>query len=157
MGAGFPEQFISISRTSYAELPRQEKSLVMSSSHKSLKSEKAAANMRRLFGSREEEGRQEALLTDEAGEPLGSGGDLDAWTAYRKAEKPGAGKRKMGDVSRRGGGEVRGDGQTSNGFNRLTRKGNRCYRRDSEYHLAPKMPAEGYPERGAQPGVSGTR
>ena len=35
---------------------------------------------------------------------------------------------------------MQGGGQTLNGFNRKTVLRNRCYRRNSEYHLAPRCP-----------------
>ena len=88
-GAGFPEQFVSISRANNAGLPRQEKSLVIASSRKCLWFEEASARARRLFGSRGETGRQGVFSTDEASGPPGSDGDLGAWTAYGKAEKRG--------------------------------------------------------------------
>ena len=37
-------------------------------------------------------------------------------------------------------GEAKGDGQMLNGFNRRKGERNRCFARDSEYHLAPKRP-----------------
>ena len=97
-GAGFPELCISIVRANNAGLPRPEKSLVTAISHTSLKFEEVAANVRRLFGSRGEKSRQDVLLTEEAAGSLGSSGDLDAWAAYGKAKKQGAGN-KRGAVS----------------------------------------------------------
>ena len=47
MGSGYPEQFASKLRMNNAGLYRQEESLVMASSHKSLMFEDAAANTRR--------------------------------------------------------------------------------------------------------------
>ena len=47
--------------------------------------------------------------------------------AYRKAKN-------------RGGGKVRNDGRTLNGFNRRAGKRNRCHRCDCGYHVAPKRP-----------------
>ena len=88
MGAGFPERFVSILRMSYAGVPRQEKSLVMASSHKSLKFEDASANMRRLFGSRGVKGRHDVLLAVEADGPL------EACMANRKAKQNGASKKE---------------------------------------------------------------
>ena len=52
MGAGYPEQFVSVLRMDNAALSRHEKSLVMASCHRSLEFETASGNMRRLFGSR---------------------------------------------------------------------------------------------------------
>ena len=106
MGAGFPERFVSILRMSYAGVPRQEKSLVMASSHKSLKFEDASANMRRLSGSRGGKGRKDVLLAEAADGPLGSDEDLEAWTAYRMAQKKGASKSKKDGAPKRGGGRV---------------------------------------------------
>ena len=71
-GEGFPEQSAPKLRMNNALLPRQEKSLVMASNHKSLKFEEVAANMRRLFGSRGGGSRQDVLTTEEADGPLGS-------------------------------------------------------------------------------------
>ena len=50
------------------------------------------------------------MTTEEAVEPLGSGEDLDALAAHKKAEKQGAGKKKKDGVPKRGGGEVKGGG-----------------------------------------------
>ena len=69
MGAGFPEHFVSISHMNNAGLPLQEKSLVIASSRKSLKSEDASANARRFRGSRGEKGRQGVVLAEEADGP----------------------------------------------------------------------------------------
>ena len=70
-----------------AGLPRQEKSPVAASSHKSLKFEDAAANMRRLFGSRGGGSRQNVRITEEAVGPLGGDEDQEACVAYKKAKK----------------------------------------------------------------------
>ena len=52
MGAGSPERIAPILRMRNAGVPRQDKSLSTACSHKSLKFEGVAANLRRLFGSR---------------------------------------------------------------------------------------------------------
>ena len=78
MGTGFPEQFASILRMGNAGSPRQEKSLVMASSRKSLKFEKVAANMRRLLGSRGECSRRDAQISGEADGPPASDKDQGA-------------------------------------------------------------------------------
>ena len=109
MGAGFPEQLISKLRTNDAALSRKGKSLVMASSHKSLKFDEASANMRRLFGSRGGSGRIDALITGEAVGPLGNDGDLGACLANKKAEEHGVGQKKKDGVPIRGGDKVRGD------------------------------------------------
>ena len=67
----------------------------MASRRKSPEFEDAAANMRRLFGSRGGSGRQDALCTEGAVGPRGSGEDLDALAAYKKAETRG-GREKEG-------------------------------------------------------------
>ena len=46
---------------------------------------------------------------------------------------------------------MRQDGQTLNGFSRGAGARNRCYRRDSEYHLAPKRPRRGAPRGACSP------
>ena len=66
MGAGSPEQFVSILRMNNAGLSRHGGSLVMASWQNCLMFEEASAHMRRLFGSRRNEGRQGVLLTEEA-------------------------------------------------------------------------------------------
>ena len=63
MGAGFPDQFGSILRMRAAGPPRQEKSPVIASGHRSLKFGEAAASMRSLSGSRGGSGRQDVLIT----------------------------------------------------------------------------------------------
>ena len=104
MGAGSPEQFISILRMDDAALSRQEKPLVMASCHKSLRFEDASANMPRLFGLRGGGSRQDALLTEEAAESPLSDTDLDVLAAYRKANKNRGRARKRRKVLRNGAG-----------------------------------------------------
>ena len=127
MGAGFPGQSISISRINTAGLLRQETSLAMASSRKSLKFENASANIRRLFGSCGGKGRQDVLRAEGAAGLLESDEDLDAWMAHRKSTKEGVGKKKMDGSPTRGGDNVRGGGQTLDGFNRVTGKPDRCH------------------------------
>ena len=52
MGAGFPDQFVSILRVNNDALSYRQKSLAIASCHKSLKFEDASANLRGLFGPR---------------------------------------------------------------------------------------------------------
>ena len=68
-GAGYPKQVASLLRMHNAGLPRQEKSPAMASSRRNLRFAEAAANMRRLFGSRGGGGRQEAWIPEEANGP----------------------------------------------------------------------------------------
>ena len=96
MGDGFPGKFISILRAGNAGLPRRGKSLVMASSHKSLKFDGAAANMRRLFGSRGWSRRQDVLVAEEAVGYSGSDEDLDACEANKKAKEHGGQSEKEG-------------------------------------------------------------
>ena len=77
-GKRFPERFAPIFRTPNAGLPRQEKSLVMASSQRSLSFMDVAAKMRRLFGSRGGRGRQDVLVAEEADGPLVSEKDQEA-------------------------------------------------------------------------------
>ena len=97
MGAGSPEQFVSILRMGDAALSRHEKTLVMASCRKSLRFKDASANMRRLLGSRGSESRQDALLSEEAAEPHASDEDMDILAAHRKA------KKTRGDGEKEGG------------------------------------------------------
>ena len=145
MRAGFPGQFASILRMHNAGLPRREKSPVMASSHNGLRSVEVAANMRRLSGSRGGGGRQDAPITEKADGPWVNDKDKGTCVTNKKAKGQGVGqKRKDGlprgvrDKVRRD--KVRGDGQTLNGFNCRTGLRDRCYRRHSEYLLAPKCP-----------------
>ena len=62
----------------YAELPRQEKSLVMASNHESLQFDEGAANTRRFFGSRRRSGRRDALISGKQFGPMESDEGLDA-------------------------------------------------------------------------------
>ena len=66
MGAGFPEQFISMLRVNNAGSPRRGKSLAMANERRISEFVEAAANMRRLCGSRGAGGRQDALIAGEA-------------------------------------------------------------------------------------------
>ena len=66
MGTGFPEQFAPILRMRNAGSLRHGKSPVMASSQKALTFTEAAANMRRISGSRGRGGRQDVLITEEA-------------------------------------------------------------------------------------------
>ena len=112
----------------------QEKSLVTPSGHKSLNSDGEEANLRRLSGSRGGSGRQDAVVMEEAVGPAEDDEDLEACVAREKANRQGVGQKKEGGAAERGGDKVRGGGQTSDGSNRRTRKRNRCYRCDGEYH-----------------------
>ena len=57
---------------------RQDKSLALASSHKNLKFEGVAADMRRLFGSRGGGSRQDVSITEEADGPSESEKDQEA-------------------------------------------------------------------------------
>ena len=96
--------------------------------------------MRRLFGSRGSGSREDALLTEEAVESRARDGNLDSLVAYRKAKKQRVGKKKKEGAPEKGGDKVKGGGQTLGGFYRKTGLRNKCYRRDSEYHLVPRCP-----------------
>ena len=141
MGAGFPGQSISISRINTAGLLRQETSLAMASSRKSLKFENASANIRRLFGSCGGKGRQDVLRAEGAAGLLESDEDLDAWMAHRKSTKEGVGKKRWMAPPHAVGITCVGAGKrwmvstVSRGSpTGVTGK------RDSEYHLAPEPP-----------------
>ena len=94
MGAGSPEQFVSILRMDNAAFSRDETSLEMASCHKSLKFADASANLRGLYGSRGSGSRQDALFTEETVEPRPSDEDSDILAAYRKADKKGVGEKE---------------------------------------------------------------
>ena len=144
VGAGSPGQLSSILCVNNAGLSRHEQSLVMASCRKSLTSEDALANMRRLFGLRDDLSEHAtayavgSLAGDEA---------ADAPAAYRKAKEQGAGKKKKDGLHTRGGDTAKGGGQKLNGFNRKTGLGSRRFRRDSEYQLAPRCPWRDTPWR----------
>ena len=93
--------------------------------------------MRRVFGARGGDVRQDALFTAEAVGSLASDGDCEALAVRKKAKKQGARKKKEDGPPERGGDKSQGGGQTLNGFNRRTGQRNRC---DSEYHIAPRSP-----------------
>ena len=101
--------------------------------------------MRRLFGSRGSGSRQDAPLIEEAAESHASDDDLDGLAAYIKKEKQAAWKTKKEGPPKQGARKVTGGGQTLNGFNRKTGLRSKCYRRDSEYHLAPRCPRRDTP------------
>ena len=69
MGAGLPEQFVSLLRMNIAGLPRKEKSLVTASCRESLASDDVVADTRALLGSRGGGGRRNVLITEEAVDP----------------------------------------------------------------------------------------
>ena len=87
MGAGSPEQFVSILRVRNAGLSRQEKSLVLASGQRGLKFVDVAANMRRLFGSCDGANRQGVLVTVDADGSLGGDRDQEARATYGRAKK----------------------------------------------------------------------
>ena len=87
MGSGFPEQYASILRIYNAGTPRQEKSLLMAGSPKSLKVIEVAADMRKLFGSRGGAGRQDVSTKGETNGHLVNSRDRGACATYRKAKK----------------------------------------------------------------------
>ena len=62
------------------------------------------------------------------------------WRTEKRSKKDGAGKNKRDGALKRGGDKVRGAGQTLDGRNRRAGKRDRCYLRDSEYHLSPECP-----------------
>ena len=67
----------------------------MASSHKSLKFEEVAANMRRYFGSRGSGSRPDALITEETARPS-EGDDQEARAAYKKKEETRGGSEEEG-------------------------------------------------------------
>ena len=85
VGAGFLEQFALILRTHNAGLPRQEKSPATASSHKSLKFQRAAANLRTTSGSRGGGNRQDASIAEEADGPLEGELGQEARATYKKS------------------------------------------------------------------------
>ena len=100
----------------------------------------AAANMRRLFGSRGEGSRQDVLIAEEADGPL-----------VREKEQEACAPNKQANEQTSGEDKVWGDGQTLNGFNRRTGFRDRWYRCDSEYRLAPKCPWRDTPREDRSP------
>ena len=151
MGSGSPERVASILRMHNAALPRQEKSLVMASSHKSLKFVEAAANLRTLFGSRGAGSRQGVLVAEKAGGPLASERGQEVYATREKLKKHGAGQNRKEGFLKRGRDKARGGGQALSGLNRRTRLRNRGNRCDSEYHLPPKRPRQGTPHGDRSP------
>ena len=124
--ADSPKQFVSTLRMRNAGLPRQENSLLMASSHKSLRFEDALADMRRLFGSRGGGGRQDAFFTEEAAKALESDQDAEALAANKNAKERRVRRRRQGGFPKSGGGKVKRDGQTLNGRNRPPGQRKRC-------------------------------
>ena len=151
MGAGFPEQVVSILRMDNAALTHHQKSLVMASFQNSLKFERASADMRRLFGSCGSGRKQGALITEKAAESNVRYEGLDILAATRKARKQGLGKTKGDSSLKAGGDKVKGDGQTSKASNRKTGRRKTCYRCDNEYHLPPRCPWRDVPRREVRP------
>ena len=90
---------------------------MLASSQKSLKFADAAANMRRLFGSRGGAVRKDVLVTEDVDRPWGGDGDREACVTYQQAERQGAGPKRRGV-------EVNGGGQTLNGSNSRAEMGN---------------------------------
>ena len=98
----------------------------MVSSHKSLKFEEVAADMRRLFGPRGGCNRQDVMTTEEAVRHLGSNEDLDACVLYKEARRRTVGQRRKAGAPKRRGDKVRGGGQTLSGINCRAVQRNRC-------------------------------
>ena len=147
MGAGFPEQAVSILRMQTAGPSRQEKSPAPASGHESLRFVDVAANLRRLFGSCGDMDRQDVMVTEEADGSSGGDKEKAACATYRKAKKQGVGQRKRDGNSKVSEDKVIWDGQTLNRANRRTGLRNRYFKCDSEYRLSPKCPRRVVPRR----------
>ena len=116
----------------------------MASSRKSVKLVEAAAHMRRLFGSRGGGSRQDVPITEEADGPLGSDKDQEARETSKKAQKQLAGQiicEEMGKPSMVSI-VVRACGKGAVGV---------------IVSLGAPMPIEGYPDRGLESAIPGTR
>ena len=105
---GFPEHVISSLRLQNAGLSRQEKSLALASSQKSLTFMGVAASMRRLFGSRGGAIRQNVLITQDVEGPFGRESDQGARATYKKAKKQGVGQKRRDGFPNVSGGEAYG-------------------------------------------------
>ena len=97
-----------------------------------------AATMRRLFGSCGWAARQDTSITEDAYEPWGGDVAQEARATYKNAKKRGVGQNRTHGLSDASKDKAEGGGRTPNGFNRRTGLANRCYKCDSEHHLAPK-------------------
>ena len=94
MGAGSPEQFVSILCVQNAGLSRRERSLVLPSSQEGLKFADVAANMRGLFGSFGGAVREGVLVTETVDGPPGGDGVQKVCVTYKKAEKREVGQKQ---------------------------------------------------------------
>ena len=70
----------------------------------------------------------------------------EARATYKNAKRRGVGQNRTDGLSDASKDKVEGDGRTLNGFNRRTELTNRCYKCDSEHHLAPKWPRRDVPK-----------
>ena len=103
--------------------------------------------MRRLFGSCGGAARQDILITGDADGPLGSEKEQGARATYTKAQKQGVGQKRWASLPNVSKDMAKGDGQTLKGSNRRTGLRNKCYKCDSEYHLAPTCSWRDAPQR----------
>ena len=103
MGAGFPDQFISIACMDNALLSRCEQSLDTASCRNSLRFEGASATMRGLFGSRGGGSRKDALITEDAMKSHASDEGLGVLAAYRKAKNKGRERKRRSAPPNAGG------------------------------------------------------
>ena len=134
MGAGFPDEYVSVLCLQNANLSKNERQLVMARVGSAFNFTTVTAQMRRLFGNVGSTANQDALVMEDAISESEED-DAEILAAYRKAKKT----KKDGETggSRR---STTTPGRVKNAVNRRTGETNRCFVRNSEYHYAPQCP-----------------
>ena len=136
MGAGFPDEFVSVLCITNASLSKNEKQLIMASVGSSLSFVHVAAQMRRLFGNIGSSRDMDVLLAHDPA-LVSDADEFEAWVAFRKAKRE---RLSWGKGGSKGSASNFGKGEIKNPANFRTGEVNRCFVCKSEYHYAPNCP-----------------
>ena len=134
MGAGFPDEYVSVLCKTNASLPKNERQLMVASAGSSLLLGNVSAQTRRLFGNIGSSRNMDALVAQDL-DQVSDEDDFEAWVAYRKAKRA---KNRVSEGVSRDSGTKNGKEKVKNSANYRTGKINRCFVCDSEYHFAPQ-------------------
>ena len=145
MGCGFPGEFVSVLRMQNAALAKNERTLVLASVRSTLAFPEVSAHVRRLFGSRGQATRQDALVAADI-DAASEAEDFEAWAAYRRATRAKKNGNGNGDTRKKEKRKSFEGHRTPNAFNRKTGERNRCYTCNSEYHYAPQWSSSTFSE-----------
>ena len=120
MGGAFAEALASILSMRNASLSKSENSSFPARIQGNIGFPAAAKQMRRLFRPRGRAARQDVLVATDIEVSSEAETDSEAWVAHCKAKKTGGEKGMNHGGARKSKYNVKGGGQTLNGFNRLT-------------------------------------